>query len=214
LAEYVQKPKEKMGENYRTTHYNDPVPRLPPAMMGYYHYVPEIYIGARNQKTVALADILLVDESATTKGNEQFTVLDVEAHRWYLNAISACYVTDTASNESARGNDLATNWASTMIGLMGNNSGFILLGATAANTAAASAMAGLIAGLSASAANSLMDIIPGGFLVKPFLPKPGPTGGLTAAGMYGLLSSLELLFLQAAAGAKPPSSKLIIDTEP
>ncbi|KAF2674127.1 alpha/beta-hydrolase, partial [Microthyrium microscopicum] len=44
LADYVQKPKSKTGENHRVTHYNDPVPRLPPTIMGYAHYTPEIYI--------------------------------------------------------------------------------------------------------------------------------------------------------------------------
>jgi len=175
------------------THYNDPVPRLPPATMGYAHYTPEIYISTKNQKIVELSHILALNSSATAKGNEQFMILDVEAHRWYFNAISACYMANKGSNDSTTNSDLATNWAGVIIGLMGKNSGLILVGGKATNTAAASAMAGAIASMSTTAANSLLGMIPGGSLVKPFIPSAGTVGGLTTVGTAGLLSSLESL---------------------
>jgi ethanolamine utilization microcompartment shell protein EutS len=210
LADYIQTPKEKLGENYRVTHYNDPVPRLPPAMMGYAHYTPEIYISTKNQKTVALSDILTLNGSAISKGNDQFRVLDVEAHRWYFNAVSACYMANTPSSGTATSSDLATNWAGTIIGLMGNNSGIVLVGGKAANTAATiSAVAGLLASMSTNAANTLLGMIPGGFLVQPFLPSAATAGALTAVGTSGLLSSLELLF---GSGTTKSGSKFIIDS--
>jgi hypothetical protein len=205
LADYIQIPKEKLGENYRATHYNDPVPRLPPAIMGYAHYTPEYYIGAKNQKAVTLTDILMLDNLTTPKGNEQFQILDVEAHRWYFNAISACYVANAPSNGTSTAVDLATNWAGSVIGRMGNNTSLILI-----NSVSASAMAGLIASMSTSAAISFLNMIPGGFLVIPFLPKPSVTGGLTAASMAGLLSSLESFY---GSSGKPSGSSLIIDTQ-
>jgi hypothetical protein len=123
-------------------------------MMGYAHYTPKIYISAKNEKTVTLTDILTLNDSSTSQDNDQFMVLDVEAHRWYFNAISACYVVNTLSNGNGTASDLATNWADKIIGLMGNNSGIVLVGGKSSNTAAASAMAGLLASMSTSATNS------------------------------------------------------------
>lgn len=178
--------------------------------MGYAHYTPELYISAKNQRKVALADIIMLDNSNIAKGNEQFNMLDVEAHRWYFNAISACYAANTPTNGTTS-NDLGSQWASGMIGLMGNNTGLVLMGANAANTALVSAMAGLIASMSTSAANALLDLIPGGNLVKPFLPSALTTGGLTAAGVAGLISALEALF---AFGPATWGTKIIIDDSP
>jgi hypothetical protein len=191
LADYVQIPKETLGQNQRVTHYNDPVPRLPPATMGYAHYTPEIYISSENKKTVELKDILALDSSAAGKGNDQFTVLDVEAHRWYFNAISACYMTDKPVNGAAPANDLASNWAGTMIKLMGKNSGLTLVGGTSSNTAAV--LAGAIASMSTESANALLSLIPGGFLVKPFIPSSTAVGGLTSAGTAALVAALGTL---------------------
>lgn len=81
-----------MGENFRVTHYNDPVPRLQPAKMGFAHYTTEVYLGGKNNIKVALSDILHLDASTASKGTEQFTIVDVQAHRCYFNNISACYL--------------------------------------------------------------------------------------------------------------------------
>jgi hypothetical protein len=177
--------------------------------MGYAHYTPEIYISAKNQKAVALSDILVLDASASSKGNDQFRMLDVDAHRWYFNNISACYMANTQTNGTTA-NDLAANWAGRMIELMGNNSGLVLVGGNAANTAASSLIAGLIASMSTSAANALLGMIPGGFLVQPWLPSASTVGGLTTVGMSGLLSSFESLF---GPSTPKPGFKFIIDTQ-
>ena len=211
LVDYIQTPKERLGENYRVTHYNDPVPHLPPPTMGYAHYTPEIYISAKNQKVVALRDIQIIDDSASSKGNDQYKVLDVAAHRWYFNAISGCYMANKPSNGSTNATDLATTWASTVVGLMGNNSGIILVGATAENTAAASFMAGLLASMSTNAAHAFLGMIPGGNLAQPFLPSAATVGGLTTTGVAGLLSTIEALF---GYGAKKSSPNFIVDIEP
>lgn len=179
LADYVQTPKEKLGENFRVTHYNDPVPRLPPTVMGFAHYIPEVYLSGKNNIKVTLSDILHLDASTTSKGTEQFTIVDVQAHRWYFNNISACYLANVPTADRASA-DLATNWAPAAITLLGNSSGLVLQGATTA--VAASVYAGLIGSLSVSAANSILNLIPGGNLVKPYLPSPATA----AAGSAGV----------------------------
>jgi hypothetical protein len=161
-------------------------------VIGYSHYTPEFYISTMNQNPVALSDVLMLNSSAISQGNEQFTLLDVEAHRWYFNAIAACYTGNKTSNGTSAANDLATNWAATLIGLMGN-SGLILEGNKAGGKLGASAVAWLLASLSTSAANTLLGLIPGGFLIQPFLPSSTTAGALTAAGTAGLLSALEWL---------------------
>lgn len=189
LVDHLEKPKQNLGRNFRVTHYNDPVPRLPPAFLGYAHYLPEIYIGAKNGKTVTLADILQLDAMTTSKGNEQFTMLDVEAHGWYLNAISACYAANQLQDNTTTGNDLATLWAGTIIQvmeLMGNNT-LTLLGGRTTPALVAGMMAGLIATMSNDAAKALLSLIPGGWLAIPFLPNNGFLGAITGTTVGGII---------------------------
>lgn len=184
------------------THYNDPVPRLPPAMMGFAHYTPEFYISAKNKDPVSIAQVVKIDAAAaSTKGNEQFKVLDVQAHRCYFNAISACYAANTEKDNSTVP-DLASSWAPSIIKLMGNNSGIILVD-SAKMTAAM--MAALVAAGSVDAANGVLSLIPGGGLVKPFVPGAATTGGLVAAGMSGLTGLLGSMGL--GSGPKTSSEK-------
>ncbi|QDS76738.1 hypothetical protein FKW77_001301 [Venturia effusa] len=188
LVDYIQTPKQSQGENFRVTHYNDPVPRLPPTVMGFAHYHPEIYLSGKNNVKVAPSDILYLDASAVSKGTEQFTAVDVDAHRWYFNNISACYLANV-QNGNKTSADLATNWAPAVITLMGKSSELVLHGASSA--AATSAYAGgLIGSLSIEAANSTLSLIPGGNLVKPFVPSPATAPIISA----GVLSSIESVF--------------------
>jgi len=41
-----------MGLNFRVTHKNDPVPKLPPALLGYRHISPEYYVTSGNEVAV------------------------------------------------------------------------------------------------------------------------------------------------------------------
>jgi hypothetical protein len=195
LADYIQIPEKKVGDNHRVTHYNDPVPRLPPSRWGYAHYTPELYIGAKNQKPVAISEMVLLNGSTASKGNEQFVVLDVDAHRWYFNSIAACYTANTpGSNKTENGTtsvpDLASSWAPSIVALMGNNSDITLVGEHAMNNALISALAGIIATMSTSAFKKFLTLVPGGILVQPFLPASGTIGVLASTGMAGLLLSL------------------------
>ncbi|TID19955.1 gb [Venturia nashicola] len=190
LADYIQRPKEKLGENFRVTHYNDPVPRLPPPAMGFAHYTPEIYLAGKNNVKVSLSDIALLDASSVSKGTEQHTIVDVEAHRWYFNKISACYSANVQTSNSASA-DLATGWAPAVITLLGNNSGLVLKGGTSATSGmAAGVAAGFFGSMGASATNALLSLLPGGFLVQPFVPSPATA----AAGSAGLVAGLGSIF--------------------
>jgi hypothetical protein len=157
--------------------------------MGYAHYVPEIYISSKNDEAVTLAQVLQLDAASMSKGNEQFTRVDVTAHRWYFNAIAACYEAGQQTSNATEGNDLATLWAGTVVQvavLLGNNS-LTLVGGRTTPALVAGTLAGLIATMSNDAARAFLTMIPGGFLVLPFLPNNGFLGGATATMIGGII---------------------------
>lgn len=78
------------GGNYRVTHWNDPVPKLPLLTMGYVHISPEYYINKPNQQDVQSGDILTYNGAINLKGNSAWLVVDVEAHRWYFASVYTC----------------------------------------------------------------------------------------------------------------------------
>ena len=81
-----------LGNIYRTTHKNDPVPRLPPVPLGFVHVSPEYYITSPNGVTPTAADITRYSGSINLLGNTGSNPLqlDISAHGWYFNAIGAC----------------------------------------------------------------------------------------------------------------------------
>lgn len=79
------------GGNYRVTHYNDPVPRVPLLTMGYVHVSPEYYIGTKNKVDVKGSDFQVIQGSINLfKGNAAWLITDVEAHRWYFTRMYDC----------------------------------------------------------------------------------------------------------------------------
>jgi hypothetical protein len=86
---------------------------------------------------------------------------------------------------------------------MGNSSGLTLVGASKATSkTTASAMAGLTASMGSSAASSLLGMIPGEFLVQPFVPGAVMTGSMVSSGTPALTSAFGLLF---GSGASKPA---------
>ncbi|KAF1945087.1 alpha/beta-hydrolase [Clathrospora elynae] len=78
------------GGNYRVTHWNDPVPRLPLLTMGYVHISPEYYINKPNRQDVQTGDIRTYKGAMNLKGNMAWVVVDIEAHRWYFGSVYTC----------------------------------------------------------------------------------------------------------------------------
>ncbi|KAL0256228.1 hypothetical protein SLS55_008620 [Diplodia seriata] len=79
------------GNNYRVTHLNDPVPRLPTLNMGYVHISPEYYISSANDAAVTANDINTYVGNSNLSGNAQWGLaVDINAHLWYFGDISAC----------------------------------------------------------------------------------------------------------------------------
>lgn len=74
------------GESFRVVHKNDLVPTLPPSvplLLPYAHVQPEYYITTGNGVNVTAHDIQIVP-------NGDNGGLDVAAHLWYFNKVSAC----------------------------------------------------------------------------------------------------------------------------
>ncbi|EAW14911.1 lipase family protein [Aspergillus clavatus NRRL 1] len=86
LAEYIT----AQGSNYRVTHTNDLVPRLPPRIAGFSHISPEYWITSPNEATVTAADINLVEGINSKGGNTGEATTSTEAHNWYIVHIDAC----------------------------------------------------------------------------------------------------------------------------
>ncbi|KAK1599439.1 lipase [Colletotrichum navitas] len=81
------------GAEYRVTHVDDPVPRLPPILFGYRHTSPEYWLSTGNGTTIdyTLADIKVCEGDRNTECNGRFTLkLDTDAHVHYLRDIEAC----------------------------------------------------------------------------------------------------------------------------
>ncbi|KAF2738367.1 alpha/beta-hydrolase [Polyplosphaeria fusca] len=91
LSSYITK---QAGGNYRITHWNDPVPRLPPLWMNYVHISPEYYINRPTFALVSATDLKTYTGSVNLLGNAAWIVTDVGAHLWYMLSICGCSVTN------------------------------------------------------------------------------------------------------------------------
>ena len=90
ISDYITN--QNKGGNFRVTHYDDPVPRLPPLLLGFVHISPEYYIRTGNYVPVTASDIDELTGSVNLLGNTLNigNGFDLNAHGWYFNNISAC----------------------------------------------------------------------------------------------------------------------------
>lgn len=83
LAAYIT---AQAGGNYRITHWNDPVPNLPPVILNFAHVSPEYYINRPDGLDVEKSDFEIYEGLVNLKGNAAWVVTDVLAHLWYFGA--------------------------------------------------------------------------------------------------------------------------------
>ncbi|KAF8426627.1 Alpha/Beta hydrolase protein [Tirmania nivea] len=82
LAKYIS----ASGSNFRVTHLNDPVPRLPPLTVGYRHVEPEYHI-FRGDSPIGPSDIKVYRGTVNFQGNTGFggvISFNTTAHRHYF----------------------------------------------------------------------------------------------------------------------------------
>ncbi|KAJ5939219.1 mono and diacylglycerol lipase precursor [Penicillium verhagenii] len=89
LADFIT----AQGNNYRFTHTNDPVPKLPLLAMGYVHVAPEYWITSGNNVTVTANDVEKLEGTINWDGNTGTgapLISDFPAHHWYFERADNC----------------------------------------------------------------------------------------------------------------------------
>lgn len=79
--------------NYRLTHTADPVPKLPPLVMGYVHTSPEYWIIAPSSSKVQPDQINVLTGLVNWHGNTGTgppSLKDMPAHLWYFQSVTLC----------------------------------------------------------------------------------------------------------------------------
>ena len=72
------------------TRKDDPVPRLPPRLLGYRHTSPEFYDVSSNDALPTPNDITRFEGIDNRQGNEKDLGFDTTSHVRYFGAISSC----------------------------------------------------------------------------------------------------------------------------
>lgn len=80
---------KQAGGNFRVTHTDDPVPRLPFDWMGYRHISPEYWI-TRIDGNAAASDVFVIEGTSSKAGNAGTSGFNTDAHQQYFGPISAC----------------------------------------------------------------------------------------------------------------------------
>jgi len=81
------------SSEYRITHIDDPVPRVPPLLLGYRHTGPELWLRTRSVAGTldyGPADVVVCEGQANMSCNAGTVGFDVDAHLNYFTDLSAC----------------------------------------------------------------------------------------------------------------------------
>ncbi|KAF3000565.1 hypothetical protein E8E14_004938 [Neopestalotiopsis sp. 37M] len=83
---------DQAGAEYRVTHLDDPVPRLPPILLNYRHTSPEYWLadGTATTEDYTASDIVVCEGYASLACNAGTTGFDTTAHGYYFGDISGC----------------------------------------------------------------------------------------------------------------------------
>ncbi|KAL2151865.1 hypothetical protein VTH82DRAFT_5049 [Thermothelomyces myriococcoides] len=83
---------KQAGAEYRITHADDPVPRLPPIWLNYRHTSPEYWIDPDDKDQLVVGEIQVCTGYSNTDCNGGTGGLDTSAHSWYLQSLGGCAV--------------------------------------------------------------------------------------------------------------------------
>ncbi|KAL6879099.1 alpha/beta-hydrolase [Trichoderma novae-zelandiae] len=80
------------GAEFRVTHVDDPVPRLPPIILEYRHVSPEFWLSTGEGETVsyAVADVAVCTGIDNVDCNGGTSGIDLTAHSFYFQKVSGC----------------------------------------------------------------------------------------------------------------------------
>jgi hypothetical protein len=79
------------GAEYRVTHADDPVPRVPPIVFSYRHTSPEYWIDPEDtERTVTASSVVVCQGYSNFNCNAGTSGLDIGAHQWYFEQTGAC----------------------------------------------------------------------------------------------------------------------------
>lgn len=80
------------GREYRITHLDDIVPKLPPLILGYRHTSPEYWLSTGDDTTVdyGVEDIKVCDGTASLNCNSGTLGVSFEAHGYYFQEMTGC----------------------------------------------------------------------------------------------------------------------------
>lgn len=94
LATFVTDQSQSLGQNFRMTHYNDPVPQIPPTWIGYEHTSPEYWLsnGIDTTDDYAASDVVVCEGIGNTDCNagEGLIPIDGTSHSHYLGLVDGC----------------------------------------------------------------------------------------------------------------------------
>ncbi|KAK2602506.1 hypothetical protein N8I77_009033 [Diaporthe amygdali] len=106
---------DQAGAEYRATHYDDPVPRLPPILFGYFHTSPEYWLasGPATDVDYTIDEIDICLGYANTSCNAGTFGLDGDAHLHYFQYMGCDSVTSSTDMSIKKRDLIATNplWA-------------------------------------------------------------------------------------------------------
>ncbi|EEA20108.1 hypothetical protein TMatcc_000083 [Talaromyces marneffei ATCC 18224] len=79
------------ANNFRVTHTDDPIPKVPSRSLGYLQWGPEYWIRSPTGQPVHANDIDVIPGTETPLGNSGTPPsFDIPAHLWYFNSVAAC----------------------------------------------------------------------------------------------------------------------------